>query len=151
MELRIVGSELPGTTCDDGRDDTPRYENVHVGVQRKQEVVSLVRGDADSATWDVELDVVPVDGGLDYRGPFVQGRKGDRFLYLSWGMVDDDCPFTMFRRAKLMLDTLDDRVARDSERPGHRLVARLGLSDGCGLPRCAAVRPPDIAWTAEPT
>jgi hypothetical protein len=35
--------------------------------------------------------------------PFVQGRPGARFVYLSWGGVGADGHRAMFRRAKLML------------------------------------------------
>jgi len=37
-----------------------------------------------------------------------------------------------------------------SHRPGYGLVARLGLTDAKGNPRCATVRPADIVWSAEP-
>ena len=35
-------------------------------------------------------------------------------------------------------------------RPGHRLVARVRLTDAKGNPICARIRPPYIAWSAEP-
>ena len=70
---------------------------MHVGVQRKQEVVEQVAGDAPSATWtfDVATKVGP-DGAIDFAGPFVHGKRGERFLYLSWGDGSGDA-FTMFR------------------------------------------------------
>ncbi|MGH9040831.1 MAG: DUF5990 family protein, partial [Acidimicrobiia bacterium] len=54
-----------------------------------------------------------------------------------------------FRRAKLMLAAVDPDVVAAARRPGACLVGRLGLTDGCGGPRCAAVRPPGIDWSAE--
>lgn len=139
MDVRIVGVNLPGRNwC--------TYANIHVGVQRRAEVVDLVPGDAAEAVW--ELPVEPVDG--DFRGRHVQGRRGERFLYLSWGTVDDDGTFAMFRRAKLMLAAVDPDVLDAAGRPGHRLRATLGLTGGDGGPRCAAVRPPAVSWTAEP-
>jgi hypothetical protein len=88
------------------------------------------------------------EGGVDFYGPYVQGRRGDRFVYLSWGTVDDDGTFAMFRRAKLMLDAVDPSVIAAARRPAAHLVGRLGLSGGDGSPRCAAVRPPGIDWSA---
>jgi hypothetical protein len=79
----------------------------------------------------------------------VQGRRGDRFLYLSWGSVDASGRFEMFRRAKLMLDAVSPELVAAATRPGHRLVGTLGLTHDDGMPRCAAVRPPVITWTAE--
>jgi hypothetical protein len=34
-------------------------------------------------------------------------------------------------------------------RPGHRLVARVRLTDANGFPVCARLRPPHLAWSVE--
>jgi hypothetical protein len=149
MDVRIVGVELPGRTCADPRPDGLAYANVHVGVQRRKEVVDTVPADAPSAVWELTVDPVTRDGTLDFRGPFVQGRRGGRFMYLSWGSVDGEGHFEMFRRAKLMLDAVTPKMVRDADRSGHRLVGTLGLTHGDGMPRCAAVRPPVISWTVD--
>jgi hypothetical protein len=147
MDVQIVGVDLPGRTCADPRPGGLVYENVHVGVQRRQEVVDKMPGDVPTATWSFTIDPVVRDGALDFRGPFVQGRRGDRFLYLSWGSVDAGGRFEMFRRAKLMLDAVSPELVRAADAPGHRLVGTVDMTHGDGMPRCAAVRPPDIAWT----
>ncbi|MGH9037460.1 MAG: DUF5990 family protein [Acidimicrobiia bacterium] len=145
MDVLIEGVNLPGRSCGVGEG----YDNVHVGVQCRKEVVDLHPGDAASATWSFEVTVRDVDdGGVDFTGPYVQGRRGDRFVYLSWGTVDGDGTFTMFRRAKLMLAAVDPAVVAAARRPGSLLVGRLGLTGGDGGPRCAAVRPPGIEWSA---
>jgi uncharacterized protein DUF5990 len=149
VDVQVVGIELPGRTCADPRPDGLVYENVHVGVQRRQEVVDVVRGDAPTAVWSLTVEPNFRDGALDFRGPFVQGRRGDRFLYLSWGSVDASGHFEMFRRAKLMLDPVTPELVQAADRAGNRLVATLGLTDGDGMPRCAAVRPPVITWTVD--
>lgn len=138
VDVRVVGVNLPGRTWG-------AYDNIHVGVQRKAEVVELVPGDAGEAVWEFEVDVV---AGGDFRGPFVQGRKGERFFYLSWGTVDAGGGFTTFRRAKLLLGAVDAGLMEAAQAPGRRLHAALALTDGTGGPRCAAVRPPAITWTA---
>jgi hypothetical protein len=150
VDVRIVGVELPGRTCADPRPGGLVYENVHVGVQRRRDVVDTIPADAPTAVWNLSIEPVARDGDLDFRGPFVQGRRGDRFLYLSWGSVDPEGHFEMFRRAKLMLDAVGAELARAAEQPGMGLVGTLGLTHGDGMPRCAAVRPPVIAWTVDP-
>jgi hypothetical protein len=128
--------------------DLPAGDGVLVGVQVGGDVVDLVPADASSARWAVDVDVVPTpDGGLDVRGRAVQGRRGGRFLYLSWGNRTGEAGFSMFRRAKLMLDAVDPETLRAADRSGT-LVASLGLTAPDGSPRCAAVRPPDITWSA---
>ena len=144
MDIRIVGVELPGRTCADPRPGGLEYENVHVGVQRRKDVVDLVPGDAPDAEWNLTVDTVTKDGALDQRGPFVHGKRGDRFLYLSWGTVDDADHFEMFRRAKLMFGDIPPEFVA----PDAALTATVTLTDGRGGPLCARVRPPAIAWRA---
>ncbi len=128
-----------------------RYAEVHVGVQRGDTVVELRPADADSIEWVFDVRAVLTDeGGLDLRGPYVHGRRGDRFLYLSWGTVGPDGAFTMFRRAKLLLSAVDPSALLAANEPGARLVGHLNLTGPDGGPRCGAVRPPDIAWSVAP-
>jgi hypothetical protein len=149
VDIRIVGVELPGRTCADPRPGGLEYENVHVGVQRRKDVVDLVPGDAPDAEWNLTVDTVTKDGALDQRGPFVHGKRGDRFLYLSWGTVDDADHFEMFRRAKLMFGAVPDELLRTAQVPGRRLVGTVRMQHDDGMPRCAAVRPPVIEWTVD--
>ena len=139
VRMRIEGRDLPAA-------DELRLRNVHVGVQRKAEVIDRVPVSAPSATWELDVAVREIDGLLDVGGPFVHGRPGARFLYLSWGNVDGTT-FQMFRRAKLMFGDIPTGVLRAAFEQGGTLVGELGLTDEYGDPRCARVRPPDIVWT----
>ena len=148
MQIRIVGTQLPGRDCGAG-DNFPGYTNIHIGVQRKNsrdELLNLHPGDAPSAAWTLECSV----DGTDIRGPHVQGRPGERFIYLSWGSVDDAGRFTMFRRAKLMLADVPADVLAAATASGT-LVGTLGLTDAKGHPLCARVKPPQIHWVSGPT
>ena len=98
--------------------------------------------------WTFPVSVVSTADGVDYRGPHVQGKRGDRFIYLSWGTVDDRGTFEMFRRTKLMLAAVPDDVLDAANRPGRALVGALELTAADGSPVCAAVRPPKISWTS---
>ena len=140
MLLQIRGYHLPGRVWQ-SRDE--HYDNVHVGIQDGKEPRELVRGDAETSSWTIPIEVVAREGGLDFRGAAVQGRPGARFVYLTWGDVDADGSFAMFRRAKLMLADLEPVVAGAGDtRPGDRT---------CGSHRRvrrAAVRPPQAARIA---
>src|SRR6185436_19429671 len=107
--------------------DGSPLENVHVGVQMKREPSALVRADALAAHWDLDVDVVHTDTGLDFRGPAVQGKRGERFLYLTWGEVHSDGVFEMFRRAKLMLNRIDAGLI-DSAVANGGLAATVDLT-----------------------
>src|SRR5438094_6203081 len=109
--------------------------------------MGLVPGDAPAATWTLDCTAVRSATGVDLKGPYIQGPPGGRFIYLSWGVVDDSNTFTLFRRAKLWFDAIPPGVI-DSAMDLGVLVGRLGLADRKGNPLCAAVRPPLIDWSA---
>ncbi|MEV8422476.1 DUF5990 family protein [Streptomyces niveus] len=149
LTLRILGHDLPGTDCGE-------FRHVHVGTQRGGEPDQMVSADAARAVFEIPVETVPVetvpagdgasdragDAAPDFRGPYVQGRRGARFVYLTWGELPPGGAFGMFRRAKIFL----------ADVPGELLGAgtvetTLGLTDAAGMPLCAAVRPPVITWT----
>ncbi len=127
MRLVIRGGNLPGRTCGS-------YSNVHVGLQVKRDPSELVPGDADAAEWITEIETI--DG--DFRGPAVQGKRGARFVYLTWGTLEDG-EFSMFRRAKLMLGDLPPAL--------DEVLVDVDLTDEHGMPRCARLTPPAIRIT----
>ncbi len=123
--------------------------DVHVGVQYGRDPAGLVRADAAEARWEIEVDVVERNGQIDFRGPAVQGKRGDRFIYLTWGDVRAGHEFEMFRRAKVMLNRVDPN-ALDAGRVASSIVAQIDLTGDDGGPRCARVDPPAIAWSVPP-
>jgi len=131
MDLTIVGHHLPGRTCG-------RYADIHVGVQVRKDPAGLIPGNAESACWELDIDVLETPDGVDFRGPAVHGRRGERFVYLTWGEHTGDA-FTMFRRAKLMLADVPDPSAAS-------VTVRVDLTDECGMPRCARLKPPALEW-----
>jgi hypothetical protein len=111
---------------------------VHVALQVGSRPEGVVPGDAPSAEWTTEIAVVGTDGERDFRGPAVHGRRGERFLYLTWGEYDGR-EFAMFRRAKLMLAEAPD--AED-------VIAQVRLTDAAGMPMCARLRDPMVRWVS---
>ena len=127
MRIRIVGHHLPG------RHPGP-HRDVQVGIQVRTEPAELVLADADEASWTVDVTESYGSDVRDFHGPAVQGRRGERFVYLTWLEGPNA---VMFRRAKLML----------SEAPeAEEVVARVDLTDESGLPRCARLKAPALEW-----
>jgi hypothetical protein len=144
MLVSILGFNLPGRQfC---RPDGSLMSNVHVGLQVGTEPAELVKADATEARWDFEIEAVIRDGQHDFRGPAVHGKRGDRFVYPTWGEVSHDDGFEMFRRAKLMLNRIDETVMKPAIAEG-RVLARIDLTSTDGGPRCARVDPPAIEWS----
>jgi hypothetical protein len=145
VRIVIEGHDLPGAAF--VSDGVPLH-NVHVAAQVGKEPFGLVRGDASSARWELEARAVIEDGAVDLRGPAIHGKRGERFLYLTWGDVRADGTFAMFRRAKLMVADIEPALLAGVATADGALVAALGLTDEQGCPRCARVKPPVISWRA---
>jgi hypothetical protein len=91
LRLRIVGSHLPGRQF-------AYYQGVHPGIQRRTEVIDVVPGDTAEATFDLAVEAGTDEAAsLDFRGPYVRGKRGECFPYLTWGNLAEDGTFTMFR------------------------------------------------------
>jgi Family of unknown function (DUF5990)/Domain of unknown function (DUF5655) len=164
MNVLIDGFDLPGLSCHPEPDGTV-HRTVHVALSGRDEArpyldlpgrggaraLEPVPGDAPSARWEVPVTVRrPDDDGFDFGGPFVRGARDDRHLGLAWGDVPGDGTLVIFRGAKLRLVDVDPGVIEAAMRPGHRLVARIRLTDVRGNPVCARVHPPALTWSAEP-
>jgi hypothetical protein len=109
-------------------------------------VTGIVAGDAEGARWELDIAVRRHASDLDFGGPFVRGKLGDRHIGLAWGEVPEDGTFRLFRGAKLRLDSVDPALIDQASSADAQLVGRVGLTDAKGNPRCASVRPPDIGW-----
>jgi len=137
LNVVVRGTDPPGRTF-------ASYGDVHVGVQVGRDAVGMAPADSAAPEWPLTVRVV--DG--DFRGAAVHGKRGDRFLYLTWGDRVGGA-FRMFRRGKLMLDRIDPTVVAAAVEGNRRLVATVSLTDAKGGPRCARFDPPAIAWTVE--
>jgi len=160
LTVVIEGFDLPGLTCapePGGR----VHQNIHVALTGPDKdrpalvvpggrwlAIEPVRGDAPSARWEVPVTVRRGADGLDFTGPFVRGDRTDRHLGLAWGDVPGDGTLRLFRGAKLRLVDIDSRIIEQASSPGHRLVARIRLTDARGNPVCARVHPPALTWSA---
>jgi len=146
MVIQVDGRNLPGITCNPGP-NTGLYENIHVGIGPLGKPNELFRGDATSTSWRVDIRVVvESDGSLDYRGPMVSGKRGDRFIYLNWGTVARGGEFRLMRRAKVDLSALDPLIVRQALDESAELHCAVDLTDAKGNPTCTRFRPPATSW-----
>jgi Family of unknown function (DUF5990) len=149
VNFRIVGRNLPGRRFDVSAGALVDRGPVYLGIQRDARVIDLVAGDAPEAVFNFPVDVVSGStDGLDFRGPFVHGGRGKRFLYLSWGEIGADGSFAMFRRAKLPLSTLEsgDLIRSLSSPDTPEVECDIDLTDEKGGPICGSVAAPRLDW-----
>jgi Family of unknown function (DUF5990)/Domain of unknown function (DUF5655) len=162
VTVLIDGYDLPGLSCRP-EPGGPGHRNIHVALAGRAKdraalvvpgrpglAIEPVPGNAESARWELQVTVRRDADGFDFTGPFVGGARDDRNLGLAWGDVPGDGTLRLFRGAKLRLVDVAPAVIEEAMRPGHRLVARIRLTDPRGNPVCARVNPPALVWSAEP-
>lgn len=85
------------------------------------------------------------DGALDFAGPAVHGKRGERFFYLSWS--GERAGFReLFRRIKVHLRELTPDLVERVGTSGAPLEARVHAVAKDGGPACASV-PLQGGWT----
>ena len=87
------------------------------------------------------------DESPNFLGPFVQGPRGGRFVYVNSGTLAGQADSCWTRRAKVGLkdigwDLVDNVLAETSK----RLEARIAGKAGDGGPACATVRLLGDGW-----
>ena len=121
--------------------------DVFAGVQIRRDVEQVTLLEEDPLELTAEFEIVAPERGddrVDFRGPYVQGKRGDRFVYVSWGSSGDPEDFGMYRRAKVILDEIPAALLDGSD-----LVASIDGTSPDGGPVCARVRPESVAWTRD--
>lgn len=138
IAVRVHAHNMPTDWCRD-------HGVTQLGLSRAKEVVAAVSTDHAAADFDLTVDVVSKPAGLDFRGPHVFGRPGERFLYLNWTCAPGG---TGGGRVKLQLAHADPELV-ESALTGGTLVADLDLTSTKGGPVYASVRPPALTWRFE--
>lgn len=81
-------------------------------------------------------------------GPLVQGRPGNRFLYLNSGSYAGQADTCWARRAKISLEGVGDSMVERAQRtPGCRITGHLAGTGRDGGPVCASTRLNGSGWT----
>ena len=148
LTIRLVCTHLPGTRFIDPYAQEPRvHEPVYLGIQKGRQVIETTPGNVEKADFQPTFRVKRLeDGTIDFLGPFAQGKRGQRFVYLSWGVLLGEGEFRMFRRAKIQLSHLTWKTVQAHLTARQPITARLTLTDTKGCPLCATVKKPHIHW-----
>lgn len=139
VAVRIVGVAGPGRSC-------PGPDGIALGIQRGKEVLDAVPSSSEEIRFDASFEVIQGDDAVDFRGPYVHGPKGDRFLYLAWVGIRDG---EMVARIKLRLNDIGPGLLAAAIRDGGTLVATLPLVNAQGKPASGSVRPPVVQWSLD--
>jgi hypothetical protein len=145
LTLVLHCRNLPGTQC-------AGKTGVRIGVQKGQVVIEDVPADTEEALFTLPLHVRSSSqtGQSDYRGPFVQGRVGERFVYLCWGERVGPT-WEGFRRAKLPLRHLGAGLVQKALSTGIPIHVFLDMTDERGGPLTACIKEEVIVWRLDET
>jgi hypothetical protein len=115
---------------------------VDFGIQKGSgsvyETIQTQRSSGGDLTFEFN---VAVKGSGDFGGPFVQGRRGGRFVYVDIGTLAGQRDTKCSRRLKVPLTGISSR-AIDRAASGGTVVleARVAGTGRDGGPACASVR-----------
>src|SRR5262245_57027429 len=97
-----------------------------------------------SAGGDLEFEFTAgahVSGAAaDFRGPFIQGPKGGRFVYIGIGTYAGQVGTPWSRRLKVPVKEITADMIRRATRPGSLLEAFVPGTGRDGTPACASVK-----------
>jgi hypothetical protein len=119
-------------------------EDLEVGWGQGKTVMDAVPGDSVEARFTAHLHARQrADGTVDFAGPLVQGKSGERFLYLVWTCAADRK--TPLRRIKVPLHQLTWEDLQNGQ-----IVAHLQMTGPDGGPLAATPKAPYLRWEFEP-
>jgi hypothetical protein len=122
----------------------------HLGISRGKEIVDVISTQEPTAEFRATVDVIDKPSGRDFRGPYVFGKLGERFLYLNWGTqtargwISGQGGRTKLQLGFVSPTDLDQAVL------GRTLVAELILATDAGRPAFATVKAPVLQWGLGP-
>lgn len=106
------------------------------------ELVKPTASSKSRIAFDFTVDVIPDDSAAGFRlgGPAVQGRAGERFVYLCSGAYAGQLDTPIGRRAKVRLEGINRKlIAASKARRGGTLEVRFAGTDSKGGAACATV------------
>jgi len=123
---------------------------VAFGLQQgKAELVSVVRSEGRDLSFDLAVrvgDPLP-DGRPNFLGPFTQGPREARFVYVNSGTLAGEAGSRWNRRAKVPLSGISwERIEETLAMPGAVLEGRIQGTSRDGGPVCASIPLLDGGW-----
>jgi len=115
------------------------------------ETVQTQRSDGSDLHFEFTAGARTAGSSIDFRGPFIQGPAGGRFVYIGIGTFAGQADTPWSRRLKIPLKGITpDLIRRASAAKAAVLEARVQGTGRDGTPACASVK--DFGgWTLQLT
>ncbi len=108
----------------------------------QSELVKPTSSTKSRISFDFTVQVIPDSTVIGFRlgGPAVQGRTGERFVYLCIGAYAGQLDTPIARRAKIRLEGINRKlIAAAKAKRGGTLEVQFAGTDSKGEPACATV------------
>jgi hypothetical protein len=122
--------------------------------QGKDELIPPTSDSGEKVSFDFTVNIANDrnDGPPNFRGQFVQGPAGGRFIYINSGTYAGHSDSCWSRRAKVPLSDITwDLIEEALSKSGVLLEARIAGTAKDGGPACASVRLLDDGWSVRNT
>ncbi len=122
-------------------------QDIQVELQVRDGLEPGVHEGGTRWVWTTPITLKPLpDGSVDFAGPAVSGKRGERFFYLSWSSRTIHGR-DRFRRTKIQLRELTSDQTAGLLKRGGTITARVSALARDGGPACATVPLLDGGWT----
>jgi|DewCreStandDraft_5_1066085.scaffolds.fasta_scaffold00086_98 hypothetical protein len=117
----------------------------------RADAVAHRRSEGSDLHFDLSVEV-RLDGDVpDFRGPLVQGRRGERYIAILAGTLAGDAASSWTRGAKIPLGGITRPLLEElRSRVDARLTATFPGRARDGGPSCATLRPIGEGWQVAP-
>jgi hypothetical protein len=137
IRIEIVCTELPGAG----------HASLHLGIQRDKVIIEVASADSKRIVFKPTLRARRnADGSVNFLGPFAQGPKDERFIYLNWATATGKVLTGMVGRIKLHLNHIKWAAVEKAAEGNKPIRVRLSLTNATGKPVMASVRPDVAQW-----
>ena len=104
---------------------------------------------SESTDFVTEIKVRNSGNDVDFAGEHVHGSRGDRFIYLSWGVPDQTEPFVMFARAKIKLAHIPPDLLEQTTEQRRALRAEIQATNSKDQPATGTIQQSAIEWSTD--
>jgi hypothetical protein len=137
VSIEIICTELPGSGPG----------SLHLGIQRDRVIIEAASTDSECVVFKPTLRARRnADGSVNFLGPFAQGPKAERFIYLNWATTNGKVLTAMVGRIKLHLNHIKWASVEKAAVENKPIRVRLSLTSAKGNPVVASVRPNVARW-----
>ena len=118
-----------------------------LGIQRDNEIFESVPTTSKRIIFKPALRARRnADGTVNFLGPFAQGPKAERFIYLNWVTAQGNALTGMIGRIKLHLNHIKWSAVMQAAAANKPIRVKLALTNAKGKPVMASVRPDAANW-----